>query len=276
MTASPADPLVPTLARVAEVRRETGDTYTLTVRLPGPVPFAPGQFNMLYTFGAGEVPISISGDPACTEVAVHTVRAVGAVTRQLCRLAPDAVVGVRGPYGSGWPAAAAVNSDVVIVAGGIGLAPLRPLIYTILAARQHYGRVAVLYGARTPADLLYADELRAWRGRFDVDVHVTVDRADLGWHGHVGVVTSLFPRLRLDPGETVACVCGPEIMIRFAAQELLRLEVPEERIYVSLERNMKCAVGLCGRCQLGPEFVCRDGPVFRYDRVRRLLSVPGL
>jgi NAD(P)H-flavin reductase len=256
---------------VRQVRRETGDTFTLTLT---PVtgeqtrPFAPGQFNMIYVFGVGEVPISISGDPARPELLVHTVRAVGAVTRALQKLQRGDWVGVRGPFGTSWPVEQAHGQDVILVAGGIGLAPLRPALDHVLLHRALYGRVVLLYGARTPRDILYARELREWRGRFDIDVEVTVDRATVEWQGAVGVVTKLIQRAPFDPMNAMAMICGPEVMIRFAAVALERRGVATERVFVSVERNMKCAVGLCGHCQLGPFFVCRDGPVFAYDRLR--------
>jgi NAD(P)H-flavin reductase len=267
--------MLPAAWTVQRVVRETDDTFSMTLEPPGSAAFRflPGQFNMLYEFGTGEVPISISSDPARPERIVHTIRGVGTVTRSLWRRAPGEVVGVRGPLGNAWPVDQAHGHDLVIVAGGIGLAPLRPVVYHVLAHRGLYGRVAVLYGARSPRDLLYARELREWRGRFDVDVAVTVDRATAEWQGGVGVVTKLVGRSPFDPSAAVAFVCGPEVMIRFAAMALEGRGVAAESVFVSLERNMKCGVGLCGHCQFGPLFVCRDGPVFRYDRVRPLLAL---
>jgi NAD(P)H-flavin reductase len=255
---------------IRQVSRETGDTFTLSlvpVESGVDAPFAPGQFNMLYVFGVGEVPISISGDPARPEVLVHTIRAVGAATRALQRLTRGDWIGVRGPFGTSWPVTEAHGHDVVIVAGGIGLAPLRPALYHILSQRGMYGRVVLLYGARTPRDILFARELTRWRGRFDMEVEVTVDRATSEWQGGVGVVTKLIERAPFDPASAIALLCGPEVMIRFSAQGLERRGVAPAGIFVSLERNMKCAVGLCGHCQMGPVFVCRDGPVFRHDRL---------
>jgi NAD(P)H-flavin reductase len=248
--------------------RETGDTFTLTLGPAGggSFPFSPGQFNMLYVFGVGEAPISISGDPARPKVVIHTIRAVGSVTRALQRLERGALVGVRGPFGSGWPMDQAHGRDLVIVAGGIGLAPLRPVLYHVLLHRGLYGRVVLLYGARTPKDLLYGRELRSWRSRFDVDVEVTVDRAGADWQGSVGVVTKLVERSPFDATNATAFVCGPEVMIRFTAMALARRGVSSADLFVSVERNMRCAVGFCGHCQLGPHFVCRDGPVFPYER----------
>jgi NAD(P)H-flavin reductase len=255
------------------VRRETAETVTLDLAPAAGeagFAFAAGQFNMLYRFGIGEVAISISGDPTKPERLTHTIRAVGAVSNALAAVKPGETVGVHGPYGTGWPLAEAADRDVVIVAGGVGLAPLCPALYQILAERERYGRVLLLYGARTPADLLYRRELATWGRR--ADVQVTVDRADAGWQGNVGVVTQLLAKERLAPA-TIAMMCGPEVMMRFTVRELERQGVPAENVYVSLERNMKCAVGLCGHCQFGPTFVCKDGPVFRYDRVRPFLTI---
>lgn len=269
------DPMLPRPWRVVRVRRETSDTKTLELEPPEPLNFTfqPGQFNMLYAFGVGEVPISISGDPQEPHRLVHTVRAVGAVTQALCSLKKGDVVGVRGPFGSAWPVEEAEGADVVIVTGGIGLAPLRPALYHVLANRGKYGNVVLLYGARTPQDLLYAKELERWRGRFDLQVEVTVDNAGKGWYGHVGVVTKLIPRAEFAPDETVALICGPEIMMRFTIKALEERGVLRENIYISMERNMKCAIGLCGHCQFGPEFVCKDGPVFCFRDIERFFGV---
>jgi NAD(P)H-flavin reductase len=269
--------MVPRRWRVARVRKDTPDTFTLDLTRGedgGAAAFAPGQFNMLYVFGVGEVPMSISGDPDRPDRLRHTTRAVGTVTRAMARLRRGAVLGLRGPFGSAWPVEAAEGSDVVLVAGGIGLAPLRPALYRILARRARYGRVVLAYGTRTPADILYRDEIGRWRARGDLDLRVTVDRAVGPWPGRVGVVPAVLRRAAFDPSRTLAMVCGPEVMMRFTVQELLARGVAPERIYLSMERNMKCAVGFCGHCQLGPEFVCRDGPVFRYDRLARMLVRP--
>jgi NAD(P)H-flavin reductase len=270
------DPMRPVPFTVRQAQRETGDTFTLVLEPPqgvsGVFPFSPGQFNMLYVFGVGEVPISISGDPARPEALVHTIRAVGAVTRAMQRLSRGDVVGVRGPFGAPWPVDQAHGQDVVLVAGGIGLAPLRPALYHVLLHRGQYGRVVLLYGARTPRDILFARELKEWRGRFDMEVEVTVDRATIEWQGSVGVVTKLVDRAPFDPASTMAFLCGPEIMMRFAVLALQRRGVDDQGVFVSMERNMKCGVGLCGHCQLGPVFVCRDGPVFRYDQIASLFA----
>jgi len=263
--------MTPTPFVVQRIKRETADTYTLNLtRASGGTHFifAPGQFNMLYAFGAGEVPISISGDPAAPEVLVHTVRDVGNVTRVICRLQREGVLGVRGPFGVPWPVEGAAGSDVLLIAGGLGLAPLRPALYQVLRRRGEFGSVELIYGARTPRDLLYPKELERWRGRFDLRVHVTVDQAESEWHSNIGVVTKIIERARFDPPNTVAMICGPGVMMRFTILELIKQGLKPGQIYVSMERNMKCGIGLCGHCQWGPFFVCKDGPVFRYDRVR--------
>jgi NAD(P)H-flavin reductase len=259
--------------RVTGIRHETSDVVTLDLMAPRPFAFLPGQFNMLSLPGIGEVPISISGDPASTGSILHTIRDVGPVTRALCALRPGQEAGVRGPYGTSWPVVAAEGGDLVIVAGGIGLPPLRPALYQALARRDSFGRVALLYGARTPADLLFIDELTAWRARFDLDVAVTVDAAGRGWHGDVGVVPDLVRRVPFDAPSTTAFMVGPEVMMRFTVRALLAAGVPEGRIYLSMERNMKCAVAMCGHCQLGPFLVCRDGPVFRYQALAPWLAI---
>lgn len=271
--------LLPRPFVVAARRRETHDSVTLTLRPPAdaqPFAFAPGQFCMLYAFGRGEVPISIGGDPGQRETLVHTIRAVGTVSAALVASAPGTTIGVRGPFGSAWPLDGAEGLDVVVVAGGIGLAPLRPAILAILAARARYGRLRILYGARTPADVLYRRELARWQQRTDVFVDVTVDRATPAWTGRVGVVTRLIEAGGFDPAHTLALVCGPEPMMRFAAETLTAVGVGAERIFVSWERNMHCAVGICGHCQFGPHFVCRDGPVFALDRIAPLMRIKEL
>lgn len=270
------DPMRTVPYRVSGLHVDNEDTFTLELAPPAgfePVPFHPGQFNMLYVFGVGEVPISISGDPDLHGTLVHTTREVGAVTRAMRGLRIGDAIGVRGPFGSSWPVEAAEGRDVVLIAGGIGLPPLRPALYHVLARRERYGRVMLLYGARTPEDMMFPDELAKWRAMFDLEVHVTVDRATGNWRGNVGVVTPIVKRAPIDPRRTIAMICGPEVMIRFACQELARRGVSPLDTYVSLERNMKCAVGLCGHCQLGAHLVCRDGPVFSYDQVERLLEL---
>lgn len=263
--------MLPRPFRITRARREIADVFTWELEPADggpPLAYTPGQFNMLYLHGVGEVPISISGDPAGATL-VHTIRAVGAVTEVMRTLGKGDEIGVRGPFGVGWPVDAAEGSDLLIIAGGLGLAPLRPAIYQVLAQRARYGSVAIYYGARTPADLLYRKELERWRGRFDLFVEATVDAADTRWAGRVGVVPKLIDphQHRFDPDHSVALICGPEVMMRFTVAALQNHGVPDAHMFVSMERNMHCAVGLCGHCQLGPEFICKDGPVFSFERI---------
>jgi NAD(P)H-flavin reductase len=269
------DVMIPRSFLVQRVSQETHDTYTIEINDPGKaegIPFAAGQFNMLYLFGAGEVPMSMSGDPAIPGTVVHTTRVVGSVTEAVRKLRRGDTIGVRGPFGSHWPLDQAEGNDIVIIGGGIGLAPLRPVMYEVLARRERFGRIVLLYGTRTPSDILYRRELERWRARFDLVVNVTVDRAIGAWRGGVGVVTSMIPRAPFDPVKAFAFVCGPEVMMRFTMLELQKRGMPLDRIYVSMERNMKCAVGFCGRCQFGPHFICKDGPIFRSDSIRELMG----
>ncbi|MFN8007792.1 MAG: FAD/NAD(P)-binding protein [Terriglobia bacterium] len=269
------DPMMPLPYVVTRMDRETYDTFTMQLKPDDGIQqshFQPGQFNMLYVFGTGEVPISISGDPAAESLLTHTTREVGSVTQAMRKLKRGDWLGIRGPYGNGWPVEAAEGDDVLMVAGGIGLAPLRPALYHVLAHREKYGKVALLYGARTPDDILYRRELEKWRSQFDLNVLVTVDRALGNWRGNVGVVTTLIPRAPFEPSNTTAMVCGPEIMMRYVAMELQNHGVPTNNIHVSMERNMKCGVGFCGHCQYGPQFICKDGPVFSYLEIKEWLS----
>lgn len=268
-------PMIPESFSIRKVTRETADTFTMEMeRANGGdgFSFLPGQFNMLYVFGVGEVPISISGDPDRPQTLIHTTREVGTVTSAMRRLKAGQCLGVRGPFGTSWPVEEADGHDVLIVAGGIGMAPLRPVVYYLLSHRERYGKVVLLYGARTPEEILFGKELERWRSRSDIEVHLTVDRATSPWRHNVGVVTTLIPRWTGDPHHCVAMVCGPEIMMRFTLIELDRRCISEDRIYLSMERNMKCGVGLCGHCQLGARFVCKDGPVYRCDSIREVFS----
>lgn len=270
MNALPS-PMVPTPVRVLAAHPESSDVVSLTLDAATERrPFQPGQFNMLYAFGVGEVAISMSGDPANSDVIVHTIRSVGAVTQALCNLKPDGFVGIRGPFGTPWPMEVAKGTDLLLVAGGLGLAPLRPAVYHALAQRADYRRVFLLVGARTPADLLFRAELDRWQAAGVITSLVTVDHATTDWKGHVGVVPALLADVDIAP-DAIAFVCGPEVMMRFTVRELGRRGLADDRIYLSMERNMKCAVGFCGHCQYRESFICKDGPVLRYDRIRSLL-----
>lgn len=270
-------PMVPQPAAITHVQPEAHGVKTYTLEFKDPAVreayrFRPGQFNMLYLPGIGESAISVSSDPEEPAVLRHTIRVAGNVTQAISRMEAGSVIGVRGPYGNPWPVDRAVGNDLIIVAGGIGLAPLRPAIYHVLRHRADYGKVTILIGARVPADLLYPQEYDVWRGH-DIEVAVTVDRAEETWKGRVGVVPILFYALRPDPKRTTVFTCGPEIMMHFVVYEALARRVPKDRIYLSLERNMKCAVAFCGRCQYGPTFLCKDGPVLSYDRIEPFFTV---
>ncbi len=269
--------MVPKLARVKSYFSDAPDVSTLEVEMADGVPvnYAPGQFNMLTVFGVGEAAISISGAPNGARL-IHTIRDVGAVSHALTRLKPGDLLGLRGPFGIGWPIRAAHSKDVLIVAGGLGLAPLRSVLYHILAHRVKFGVVTLLYGARQPEDILYQSEIAYWRESCEINVALTVDHADVKWPGRVGVVTQLIDQAKFDPQNTLAMVCGPEVMMRFAAAALVEREIDAENIFLSMERNMKCAIGHCGHCQFGPNFLCRDGPVLSYEKLRPLLKVKEL
>ncbi len=275
-----AQPWAAHSARIVDIRPEVPGVATYDLEFDDPqiarsFDFEPGQFNMLYLPGFGESAISISSDPSQHQRLSHTVRVAGNVTQSLARHAVGDQIGVRGPFGSCWPVEACRGQDVVIACGGIGLAPLRPAIYYILNHRDDYGRVMLLYGARTPNDLLYTSEYAAWRNK-NIEVEVTVDIGAPDWNGHIGVVPVLFYRLRLQPQRTAVMSCGPEIMMRFVVFEALARKVPPESIYVSMERNMSCAMGFCGHCQVGPYFVCKDGPVFNFRQVESLFNLEDL
>ena len=274
--AGPESVMRPARYVVAARRAETYDTVTLMLR-PAETPIEPprpGQFTMLYVYGVGEVPVSVSGfrpGGGQGQVLVQTIRAVGAVTRALCAAAPGDMIGVRGPFGTDWQLHGADGRDMLIVAGGIGLAPLRPVLLTALAERARYDRVVLLIGARSPDDLIFTRELDTWRRR-DADVRVTVDHGIAGWTGQVGLVTGLIDGAIEDPADTVAFVCGPEIMMRLCSEALVHRGVAASDIRVSLERNMRCGAALCGHCQLGPLLLCRDGPVVSYAEAAPLVA----
>jgi NAD(P)H-flavin reductase len=270
--------LSPYWAQVTDIKPEAEGVGSIWLRFEDPLVqknyrFAPGQFNMLYLPGYGEAAISISSDPDAADGRIgHTVRFVGDVTKAISRLKVGDRIGLRGPFGAAWPMEATEGRDVIIACGGIGLPPLRPAIYHIIHNRKKYGKVLLIYGARTPKDLLYTNEYDEWRAA-DIDVQITVDRADETWNGQVGVVPMLFYRFRIDSQKSAVLTCGPEIMIHFVIYEGLARRIPPERIYVSLERNMKCGQGSCGHCQIGPYFICKDGPVFSFDALEKFFNV---
>ncbi len=271
--------MAPLPYRVRSREAENADSVTLCLEpvateLSAP---RPGEFMMLYAFGVGEVAISVSGDPSRSDGTItHTIRSVGAVSAALCAAQPGTTIGVRGPFGTSWGLDAATGRDLVIVAGGVGLAPLRPVVLGALADRDRYGRVVVIAGARSQRDFLYTAELQRWQEDSRLEVHLTVDVPIQGWPGETGFVTEPLRRLALAPDRVTAFLCGPEPMMRFGAMALLDKGVAPTDIRVSLERNMQCGIGWCGHCQLGPLLVCRDGPVVGYDVARPLLEVKEL
>jgi NAD(P)H-flavin reductase len=275
------NPWLTQAARIDDVTPESPGVTTYHMRfvdraLHNRYRFRPGQFNMLYLPGVGEIAISLSAGSGQRGTWDHTVRDAGNVTRTLAHLGRGGSLGMRGPYGSSWPMDDALGADVILVTGGIGLSPVRPVIYEILADRRRYGQTTLLYGARTPDSLLYVREYADWTDE-GMNVYTTVDRSGAGWQGNVGVVSLLLDRLRaLHPSDTVLFCCGPEVMMRYCVRSALARGLGKEQIWVSLERNMQCAVGLCGHCQLGPTFVCKDGPVFRYDAIEPYLDLEGL
>jgi NAD(P)H-flavin reductase len=279
--------MVPELCQVVAVRRETPDVVTLTMDPVAPDgPWCgtrpgPGQFAMVGAIGVGEVPISYSTVPGAVaggspRAVQHTIRAVGVVSKALADAAVGSYLTSRGPFGIGWDLEAAAGRDVVVVAGGIGLAPLKPVVDAVLAEPDRFGSLHVLVGARTPADVPFTTLLERWRDA-GAQVHCTVDRLEgpgsASWRGHVGVVTTLVPRGGFEPGHAAAFVCGPEVMMRFAVRSLVDVGMEREAVQVSLERSMTCGVGHCGHCQLGPVLICRDGPVVAAPLMAELVAV---
>ncbi len=266
------------MASITEVRRETPDTFTLLFKLNDgrtPADFMPGRFNMLYVYGVGQVPISVASFRKEKSL-MHTVRSVGTVTSLLTRLGVGDAIAIRGPYGKQWPLSQAEGKQLLVIAGGLGLPPLRPVIEEAVSSPNRFDGVKVLYGARTPPDLIYTYEYERWGAADGCDFLLTVDRGTREWTGNVGVVTTLFPKAGIDPRRAVAFMCGPELMIKFSILELEKMGVPPEHIFVSMERNMSCGMGTCGHCQLGPLFICRDGPVFSYPSVKDYFPREGV
>ena len=272
--------LVPEPAEIVEKRSYGSQIHVYRLRLCDPMArprfdFLQGQFNMVYVPGVGEVAISISSDPEELELE-HTIRIVGRTTRVIERLGVGDVIGLRGPYGSAWPLHEARWKDVLVVTGGLGCAPVTGAIDYMFRRRVNYGHITLLHGVKKPADMVHHDRFEVWRRDPNTTVLLTADQPDRAWRDRTGVVTELFEEVKLDAGRTVVFMCGPEVMMRYAVSMLKERGVSLDRIFVSLERNMKCAVGLCGHCQFGPEFVCKDGPIFPFSRVARFFGVRGL
>jgi NAD(P)H-flavin reductase len=271
------DTWMPVPARILDMKDENFNTFTIRLRIEDETVRAayrwtPGQFNMLYVPGVGEAAISISSDPHKPTELEHTIRVVGSVTRAIKRTGTGGMIGLRGPFGTSWPIEDIKGKNVVMVAGGIGLAPIRPMVYWLLHHRDHCKRVILLYGCRSPEDRVFSSELEDWELNSGLDVLVTVDNATGNWTGPVGVVTHLLKRIRVDAKHTTVMVCGPKILNRVASWQFLQLHVRPEQVYVSLERNMNCGFGQCGHCQYGSKFVCRDGPVFRFADIAHIFA----
>lgn len=268
-------------AVIADKKQESTDIVTFRLQLTDPAQreafrFEAGQFNMLYVFGVGEVAISIVSDPDEPEFLDHTIRVVGRITKVLGTMQQGETVGVRGPFGMGWPMKEAQGKDVLIVTGGLGCAPVVGAIEYIFRRREDFGTMTILHGVKTPHDLLYRERFDAWRHEPRTQVLLTSDEPGKTWHNHVGVVTELFDQLDVDPDNTLVMMCGPEIMMRIACNTLSHHGLRPDSMYVSLERHMECGIGLCGHCQLGPFFVCKDGPVMRLDRLVPFLGKAGV
>lgn len=268
--------MVPKRYTVKSISHDTHDTYTLTLRpLEGKVPdHLPGQFNMLYHFGFGEIAISISGRPSQRDEIVHTIKAVGPVTQAMQKLKAGDEIGIRGPFGAAWPLPKK-GGNLLVVAGGLGLAPLCPLMHHLADNKDQFKNITLLYGTRTPEDIFYKNEMEEWKKK-GIEVKISVDKGDENWRGDVGVITLLIHKHLPDPQNTRIFLCGPEIMMKFAIVEILRQPVPEDEIYLSMERNMKCAVGFCGHCQYGPYFLCKDGPIFSFPQLKSWLPIKEL
>jgi NAD(P)H-flavin reductase len=267
----------PFWAEIVKIEQQAPNVKTYWLKFKDPkiqeaYSFKPGQFNLLSVPGYGEAAISVSSHPQNKEAIGHTIRLTGNVTYAIDRLGVGGMLGVRGPFGSYWPLDQLKGKDIYIAAGGIGLPPLRPVIYEIIDNRSDYGKVVLIYGARTPENLQFAEEYGTWEDG-GIELMVCVDSCDDTWSGLVGVVPMLFYSLRIDPKKGALLTCGPEIMIHFAVYEAIARRIPRDLIFVSLEKNMKCGYGSCGHCQLGPYFVCKDGPIFDYEQIGPYLEV---
>lgn len=263
---------IPTLAEIVSIRQLTELEKFFEIRLlePGPFPFEPGQFILLSVLGVGEAPVTLASSPLKKDGVEVCVRRVGSLTNALHRLQEGATIGLRGPFGKGFPIEALKGKDLLFVAGGIGIIPLRSLIHYVLERKKDFGQLSILYGAKTPKEFLFTDELTAWGQRGDVRLMLTVDRPDETWKGNAGVITRLIPPLELRPKETYAVIVGPPVMYKFVLMELYQKALPESQILMSLERRMRCGVGKCGHCQINNVYVCQEGPVFSYQFLKRL------
>ena len=271
---------LPYEAEIVECIEESPSVYTLRLRFTDPVVneeyhFAPGQFNMLYLMGVGEVPISIVSDPDDDNLYDHTIRAVGRVTRGMQALGPGDRIGVRGPYGRGWPLYEIRGRDVLIATGGLGCAPVVSIINYLLKRREQFGRLVIMQGVKHADDLIWREQYETWNAMANTRVLLAADQSGPGWPWHTGMVTELLEQADLDMDSGLAMMCGPEGMMRAVIRALLERGMDEQQLWLSMERNMQCGFGQCGHCQLGGKFVCKDGPVFCYPEIKDLLGVEG-
>lgn len=267
-------------AEIVERVQESTDIFTLKLRFTDPqkqqeYSFVPGQFNMMYLFGVGEVPISIISDPDKSSYYSHTIRRVGRITNGLSLLKTGDHIGLRGPFGRGWPLKKAEGKDILIITGGLGCAPSVSVINYVLDRRIHFGELIILQGVKHSHDLIFRQQYEKWSKLPKTQVLLTADVSAPNWIGHTGLITELIKKINIDPQKTICMMCGPEAMLQAATKQLLNLQLPEESIYLNLERNMECAVGHCGHCQFGGEFLCKNGPVFCYPQIKHLLGRKG-
>lgn len=274
------DPCLPHEAEIIKRVQESSTIFTLHLRFTDPrhhqgFNFYPGQFNMLYLYGVGEVAISIVSDPKKKNILTHTIRAIGRVTRALQKLQPGDRIGIRGPYGRGWPLEQVKGKDVVVVTGGLGCAPSVSIISYILQRRTQYGNLSILQGVKHSDDFIFRKQYALWQKSPHTEIHIAADQAGPKWPWSVGYVTDMIDKLKLNPENTVAMMCGPEMMMNTAVKVLNKKGIPEHHIYLSMERNMECGIGQCGHCQYGGFFICKDGPIFAYSEIKALFNQPG-
>lgn len=276
----PNDPYLPLEAEIIERTQESPTIFTLHLRFLNPshhdrFVFYPGQFNMLYLYGVGEVAISIVSDPEKKHILTHSIRAVGRVTRALAKLQTGDRVGVRGPYGRGWPLDQAKNKNIVVLTGGLGCAPSVSIIDYIVARRKQYGNLSILQGVKHSDDFIFRKKYAVWQKSPNTEIHIAADQAGPKWPWSVGYVTDMIHQINLVPENTVVMMCGPEIMMNTAINVFKKKDIPEHHIYMSMERNMECGIGQCGHCQYGGFFICKDGPIFAYSEIKELFNKPG-
>ena len=274
------NPYEPHEAIILERIQEAPDLFTLRLqftdlKIQDAYEFQPGQFNMLYLYGVGEIAISIVSDPECSQIIGHTIRVVGRVTRGMTNLKTGDRIGLRGPYGHGWPMIESKQKDIVVVTGGLGCAPVVSVINYIELRREEFGRLNIVQGVKHTADFIWKDRYDKWRKLPDTKVLLAADVGEALWPWHVGPVTSLFDQLEFNPDNVSVMMCGPEGMMQVVCDHMLDNRVPASQLFLSMERNMQCAVGHCGHCQYGSKFICKDGPVFSYDKVRTLFEIKG-